>query len=243
MHIGEPIEATVIVKDSELVEQSLKPGFRVIKGFAPAVDKPTSAEVDVKVAGESIGKQNLIIKPVPKWKVYVLHHSHVDIGYTHVQTEVLSKHWEYFKQVIDLARESVNYPDGSRFKWNVEVLWAVESYLKQATPDERRAFVDAVKKGWIGLDALYGNELTALCRPEELIRLVDYAQKLRRRYDLTINSAMITDVPGYTWGIVPVLAQSDVKYFSAGPNRRHRIGYTLSTWGDKPFYWESPCGK
>jgi alpha-mannosidase len=54
---------------------------------------------------------------------------------------------------------------------------------------------------------------------------------------------MITDVPGYTWGIVPVLAQSGVKYFSVGPNRGHRIGYTLSSWGDKPFYWESPSGK
>ncbi|GAI49615.1 unnamed protein product, partial [marine sediment metagenome] len=146
-------------------------------------------------------------------------------------------------QVIELARKSANYPAGSRFKWNVEVLWAVDSYLKQASPKERRAFIDAVRKGWIGLDALYGNELTALCRPEELIRLVDYAQKLRQRYDFTINSAMITDVPGYTWGIVPVLAQSGVKYFSVGPNRGHRIGYTLSSWGDKPFYWESPSGK
>lgn len=243
MHIGEPVKATVKVKGSEPIKQALQPGFKVIEGFVPAVNIPTSVEVDIKVAGESIGKQSLTIKPVRKWEVYVLHHSHVDIGYTHVQTEVERKHWEYFRQVIELARESSDYPEASRFKWNVEVLWAVDSYMKQATPNERKTFIEAVKKGWIGLDALYGNELTALCRPEELIRLVDYAQKLRQHYDLTINSAMITDVPGYTWGIVPVLAQSGVKYFSVGPNRGHRIGYTLSTWGDKPFYWESPCGK
>ncbi len=243
MRIGEPVEATVAVKGLESAGQTLEPGFKVIEGFAPAVNNPTSIEVDVKVAGKSIGKQSLAIKPVRKWEIYVLHHSHVDIGYTHVQTEVVRKHWEYFKQVIELARESADYPEGARFKWNVEVLWAVDSYLEQATPKEQEAFINAVKKGWIGLDALYGNELTALCRSEELIRLVDYAQKLRRRYDLTINSAMITDVPGYTWGIVPVLAQSGVKYFSVGPNRGHRIGYTLSTWGDKPFYWESPSGK
>jgi len=243
LHIGGPVEATVVVNGSELVKQSLKPGFKVIEGFAAAVNKPTSVEVDVKVAGKSIGRQTLTIKPVHKWEIYVLHHSHVDIGYTHVQTEVVRKHWKYFKQVIELARKSANYPAGSQFKWNVEVLWAVDSYLKQASPKERRAFINAVKKGWIGLDALYGNELTALCRPEELIRLVDYAKKLGQRYDLTINTAMITDVPGYTWGIVPVLAQSGVKYFSVGPNRGHRIGYTLSTWGDKPFYWESPSGK
>ena len=243
LHLGEPVEATVTVKGSKPVKQLLKSGYKVIEGFAPQVTKPTPVEVDVKIAGQSLGKRTVIIKPIRKWEVYLLHHSHVDIGYTHVQTEVVRMHWRYFEQVIELARKSADYPPGSRFKWNVEVLWAVDSYLKQASKEKREQFIEAVRKGWIALDALYGNELTALCRPEELIRLVDYAQKLRQRYGFTINSAMITDVPGYTWGIVPVLAQSGVKYFSVGPNRGHRIGYTLSSWGDKPFYWESPSGK
>ncbi|MHC4315033.1 MAG: glycoside hydrolase family 38 N-terminal domain-containing protein [Planctomycetota bacterium] len=243
LHLGEPVEATVTVKGSKPVKQLLKSGYKVIEGFAPQVTKPTSVEVNVKIAGKSIGKRTVTIKPIRKWEVYLLHHSHVDIGYTHVQTEVVRKHWGYFEQVIELARKSADYPPGSRFKWNVEVLWAVDSYLKQASKEKREQFIEAVRKGWIALDALYGNELTALCRPEELVRLVDYAQKLRQRYGFTINSAMITDVPGYTWGIVPVLAQSGVEYFSVGPNRGHRIGYTLSSWGDKPFYWESPSGK
>jgi alpha-mannosidase len=243
LHIGEQTEAEVSVDGSEFVKQPLNPGFKVIEGLAPAVQEPTSVQIDVRVAGKSIGKQTLTIEPVRKWEIYILHHSHVDIGYTHVQTEVEQKHWQYYKQVIDLARKTADYPAGSAFKWNVEVLWAVDSFLKQASPEETQAFIDAVKKSWIGLDALYGNELTALCRPEELVRLVDYARTLRQRHDVTIDSAMITDVPGYTWGIVPVLAQSGVKYFSVGPNRGHRIGYTLSTWGDKPFYWESPSGR
>ena len=243
LHIGEPTEAEVSIDGSEFSKQSLKPGFKVIEGLAPAVEETTTIHIDARVAGKSIGKQALTINPVRKWEIYILHHSHVDIGYTHVQTEVEHKHWKYFEQVIDLARKTADYPPGSAFKWNVEVLWAVDSFLKQASPEDMQAFVDAVKKGWIGLDALYGNELTALCRPEELVRLVDYAQTLRQRFDVTIDSAMITDVPGYTWGIVPVLAQSGVKYFSVGPNRGHRIGYTLSTWGDKPFYWQSPSGK
>ena len=243
LHIGEPAEAVVTVNGNESAKQPLKPGYKVIEGFAPAVREPTSVQVEAKVAGKPIGRKTVTIKPVRKWEVYLLHHSHVDIGYTHVQTEVERKHWQYYKQVIDLAGKTADYPAGSAFKWNVEVLWAVDSFLKQASPEDGRAFIDAVKKGWIGLDALYGNELTALCRPEELVRLVDYARVLRQRYDVTIDTAMITDVPGYTWGIVPVLAKSGIKYFSVGPNRGHRIGYTLSTWGDKPFYWESPSGR
>jgi len=233
----------VVVGDGVATEHMLESGYKVVEGLAPAVDKATKVNVRVEVGGKEIGARSVEISPVRKWEIYILHHSHVDIGYTHVQTDVLKKHYEYFDQVIELARESADYPEGSQFKWNAEVLWAVEGYMREAPAEKREAFVDAVKKGWIGLDALYGNELTALCRPEELVRLVDYAGQLREEYGVSIDSAMITDVPGYTWGIVPVLAQTPVKYFCVGPNRGHRIGYTLSTWGDKPFYWVSPCGQ
>ena len=75
------------------------------------------------------------------------------------------------------------------------------------------------------------------------MRLVDFGNRLKREYQVPIDSAMISDVPGYTWGIVSVLAESGVKYFSIGPNGGHRIGYTLSEYGDKPFWWRSPCGR
>ncbi len=243
LHIGEPVEATIRIGGLAPVAQTLQAGYKTIQGLVPAVEKRTRIDVEVQVAGQPIGKRSVEVTPVRQWEIYILHHSHVDIGYTHVQTDVLRKHYEYFDQVIELAKRSAGYPEGSQFKWNVEVLWAVDSYLRQASPEKRQAFIDAVKKGWIGLDALYGNELTALCRPEELVRLVDCAGQLREQYDVTIDSAMITDVPGYTWGLVPVLAHTPVKYFCVGPNRGHRIGYTLSQWGDKPFYWRSPSGQ
>ena len=46
---------------------------------------------------------------------------------------------------------------------------------------------------------------------------------------------MISDVPGYTWGIVPAMAQAGVKYFSIGPEllRPHRAHH--EHWEDKPF--------
>ena len=87
-------------------------------------------------------------------------HSHNDIGYTHVQTEVERKQWQYLEDGIELARATQDYPEGARFRWNAEVLWAVESYLKQATPEKREQLIEAVRRGWVGLDALYGNELT-----------------------------------------------------------------------------------
>ena len=243
LHIGEPVEAEVSIEGLAPITQTLGVGYKTVRGLMPSVEKPTEVTVEVKVSSRPIGRRSVEVHPVRRWEIYVLHHSHVDIGYTHVQTDVLKMHYQYFDQALELAQKSASYPAGAQFKWNTEVLWAVDSYLREVSPEKQEAFIDAVRKGWIGLDALYGNELTALCRPEELIRLVGYAGRLREQYGVTIESAMISDVPGYTWGLIPVLAHTPVKYFCVGPNRGHRIGYTLSTWGDKPFYWQSPCGQ
>ena len=174
-------------------------------------------------------------KPAAKserpWVLYLLPHSHVDIGYTHVQTDVERRQWQNIEEAMELCRRTADYPPEARFKWNMEVLWAVESYLKQASPEKRAAFIEAVKRGQIGLDGLFGNELTGLCRPEELMHLTDYARRLAREHGVAIDSAMISDVPGYTWGLVPAMAQNGIKYFSIGPNHCHRIGLTLERVG------------
>ena len=242
-HYGEPTVAVVRLEGAEPVPTTLRQGAQTLEVTFPAVEKPTANTVTVEAAGKVIGRQSVALKPVRKWVVYLLPHSHVDIGYTHVQTDVEKAQWKYLEMGMESAKKSANNPPGSRFKWNVEVLWAVDSYIKQATPEQRQQFIEAVKAGQVGLQALYGNELTGLCRPEELMRLVGCAQRVGKLCDTPVTSAMITDVPGYTWGMVPTFAHSGVKYWSIGPNGGDRIGNTIAAWGDKPFWWIGPNGK
>jgi alpha-mannosidase len=241
-HLGADADAIVRV-DGAPTTKRLRAGVQTAQVQVPSVSAPKQIAVDVQVGGNTIGSTTLTLQPVRRWVVYLLPHSHVDIGYTHVQTDVERAQWSYLEMAIDTARRTANNPPGARFKWNVEVLWAVDSYLRQASPEKQAQFLDAVKKGWVGLQALYGNELTGLCRPEELLRLVGYAQTLSQRVGQPIQSAMITDVPGYTWGMVPTFAHSGVKYFSIGPNGGDRIGRTIAAWGDKPFWWVGPNGQ
>jgi hypothetical protein len=88
---------------------------------------------------------------------------------------------------------------------------------------------------------MYLNELTGLCRPEELIQLFRYATELSTITGKKIDSAMLSDVPGCTWGTVTAMAQAGIHYFSAGPNYGER--HFMSEWADKPFYWIGPDGK
>lgn len=176
--------------------------------------------------------------------LYLLHHTHLDIGYTHTQEEVRRIQGRHLDEALRLIAATESYPEGTRFCWLPEALWAFSSYWEQASPEVRSTLRHAIEQKRLGWDALFCNELTALCHPEELVTLLSPARRLAKAMGIEPpRSAMITDVPGYTWGIVATLAQAGVRYFSIGPNLGHRIGYTLKTWGDKPFYWESPDGK
>jgi len=242
-HLGEPREITLRIEDGPAVTRTLVNGTQTVELLVPAVSQPTARLVTVTSGEEPLSRTEIELTPTRRWTLYLLHHTHLDIGYTHHQSEVEERQWSFLDQAVELGNATRDYPPEARFTWLPEGLWAVDSYLRRAAPEQRDAFIDAVRAGTIGLDALYGNELTALCRPEELLELTGFARRLAAQYDLTIDSAMISDVPGYTWGIVPALALSGVRFFSIGPNRGHRIGYTLSEWGDQPFYWISPSGK
>ncbi|MFI5381432.1 MAG: polysaccharide lyase family protein [Tepidisphaerales bacterium] len=241
-HFGQPAKATLKV-GAVSREVDLQPGVTDTQLNVPAVEKPTAVEVSLAVNGEPLPPQQVTLKPVRKWEVYLLPHSHVDIGYTHIQSDVEKVQCKNIEDAIRIAQKTASYPEGSRYKWNSEVMWPIDVYLRKATPEQRKFMMDAIKAGQLELDALYGNTLTGLCRPEELVQLVEFAQTTGKQAGVNLECAMISDVPGYVWGMVPVLSQAGVKYFSIGPNEGDRIGRTISAHGDKPFYWISPSGK
>ena len=183
------------------------------------------------------------LKPVRRVTVYVLNHSHHDLGYTDLQADVEEKQMRNIQRGIELARKTASYPEGSRFIWNLEVLWGADLFLKRRSDAEKMDFLDAIRKGWIGLNGSYANELTGLCRPEELLQLFRFGTRLGKQAGLKIDSAMMSDVPGFSWGAVTAMSQAGIRYFSAAPNFFDRIGTFMSTWQDRPFWWVSPSGK
>ncbi|MGE5611427.1 MAG: polysaccharide lyase family protein, partial [Bacillota bacterium] len=97
-HFGEPAEAVVRVAGAEPMPVSLKAGSQTIDAVVPAVEKETSVAITVDVAGKTIASQQQTLQPVRKWEVYLLPHSHVDIGYTLVQTEVEKRQWKHLEE-------------------------------------------------------------------------------------------------------------------------------------------------
>ncbi|MFA7420781.1 MAG: glycosyl hydrolase-related protein [Melioribacteraceae bacterium] len=240
-HYSNPLPIEIFSSEGKVFSDNLVLGRNDFYIKCDAVKSPSQKTFSIKVGNQS-EKYTVMINPIKKTTFYLLAHSHVDIGYTDLQTEIEKKQWKNIDEGIRLAKLSSGNKMGSSFKWNVEVLWAVKSYLENF-PEKKEGFFEAVRKGWIGLDATYANLLTGLSRPEELYRWLDYSNQLEREIGIRIESAMISDVPGYTWGVVQAFADNGVKYFSVGTNEGDRIGNALNKWGNKPFYWESPSGK
>ncbi len=232
--------ATVDTWRNKIVE--LKPGNSTVEIEIPSV-KFRTVKLILESEGHEIAKQDVKVEEPKIKEIYILPHSHVDIGYTALQTDVEKKQNENIDIALGLIKRTANYPDSSKFVWNVEVMWPVENYLRDATPEKKKEFINAIKEGRIGLDGFYGNILTGLCRPEELVRMMDYAIRLSEMFGVKVESAMISDVPGYTWSTVTAMAHADIKYFSFAPNYFDRMGGTMVTWQDKPFYWVSADGQ
>jgi alpha-mannosidase len=222
--------------------RTLAEGVQHFDVFVDAVTTARTSRVSVSINGVE-QTVSVELKPVRKMLVYVLPHSHHDLGYTDLQADVEEKQINNILQGMELARKTEHYPEGSRFVWNLEVLWGADLFLKRRPERDRVALREAVRKGWIGLNGSYANELTGLCRPEELMELFRFGTRLGKEWASPVRSAMMSDVPGFTWGTVMAMSQAGIRYFSAAPNFFDRIGSFMVAWQDKPFWWVSPSGK
>ncbi|MBO9562934.1 MAG: glycoside hydrolase [Niastella sp.] len=240
-------ETVVTVSFNGLTEQVMIPAAQEgLESFElPLPGAPVTKDVQATVAVQA-GRQTLharcIVPPSRKWTVYVLPHSHVDVGYTNVQPKVLKLHMDNIDESIALAAKTQSYPAEARFKWNTEAMWVVDNYLRQADETKKKNFWDAVRKGWIGVDGAYGNINTSVTDSRQLMQMFYDATKEAKLQGVTIKTLFQGDVPGSSWGLATQAEQTGIKYFLSGPNASDRIGH-LAQWQDKPFYLIAPSGK
>lgn len=236
--------------DKNTIIKALSLGLNTIELLVPKVNASKNINVNVSVAGLLNKNEIIDLKPVIYREFDFVSHSHNDIGYSDLQDTVEQKQNRNIRTATELIKKTADYPTDARYKWNIESLWAVENFMKIASDEEKKNFVEDVKSGSIGLPASYANELTGLCTPEDLIHYTEYAFQLNQSYGIHFNTVMISDIPGVSWAMVPALAERGIKYISSGPNYvpsipelGDRVGYSDRAWGDKPFYWLSPSGK
>lgn len=193
--------------------------------------------------GQQVFHQLVTVQKTKNYTFHIIHHSHNDIGYSHLQTEVEQIQNRNIRSAIEWIQQSVNSPE--KPVWHIESLWAVENFLKEARLNEKALFFQYVRSGNIVLSANYANVLTGLSQAEELNWLVEYAQQLEKSYGIRISNAMITDIPGITYDGLNNYTRNHIPYLSLGPNyvehlpdHGDRVGGVIKETGDQVFYWK-----
>ncbi|GAA4696667.1 glycoside hydrolase family 38 C-terminal domain-containing protein [Phytohabitans rumicis] len=234
---GAPDGAAIALLDGETVIDRASAGEDL---WLPEVDAPRT--VTVSVSG--IGEAPLVVHPQRKWTVHVVHHSHLDIGYTDRQGVVLRNHLEYLDSALDLAAATDDWADDARFRWTVESALPVRRWLDSRDAAAVDRFVSLAREGRIEVTAMPFQLHTEACSVEELHRMLRFTDDLRERHDIPITSAMHTDVPGAVVGFVDALAAAGVRYLSAAHNWAGRSVPFLTGGQDlgRPFWWRSPAG-
>jgi hypothetical protein len=258
-HIGKSQAVDVRIGD-RATTLDLKSGNHTVDVYVPPVAEPQQAAIEISRQGDVLAATEVDLKPVRRWEIHLVHQTHLDIGYTHTQEEVLNLQVEHLRTALKYIEKTKDYPPGSRFIWHPEGMWAVEEFLRIASEEEKKIFIKACQDKQIHIDALYAQAMTGMYSEEELMELVSAAKRFEKQYGVEVVSAMQSDVPGYTWGLASVLPHNGVKFLSASPNwaadggandyfkgpnisgRTHRGGRVFA-WADQPFWWVNPSGK
>jgi alpha-mannosidase len=248
-HVFPDAKLLTLTINNKVNEIKLKEGVNKMEIAIDTTGSPKKLSVTAKIGKLFYKEFNLMQNPVSFREVNIIHHSHNDIGYSHLQEEVMKVQYQNILDALNMIDKTANYPAGSSFVWNEETLWPVEYFLKNAPEKDKTRFINAVKSNKIALSAFYVGVMTGLCSAAELKWLNEYAVYLKDKYQFPINTAMFSDIPGLSWGVTDALLSDGIKYLSNGPNyipafpdKGERVGSIYRYLADKPFYWNTTKG-
>lgn len=150
-------------------------------------------------------------------KVYVVFKTHLDIGFTDLAETVTEKYMnEYIPAAIELGYELKESKD-LKFKWTTGS-WLINHYLKNKKGEELNSLLKAIEDGLIYWHGLPFTTHTELMDKELFEYGLTLSKKLDKQFGRKTIAAKMTDVPGHTKAIIPLLAKAGIKFLHLGVN-------------------------
>lgn len=151
-------------------------------------------------------------------KVLVIFKTHLDIGFTDLSSKVEQRYIDYYiPKAIEVARRLREEGGDERYVWTTGA-WLVDAYLRQATPEAAAELEEAIRRGdivWNGVPYTVESESMNRALFEGILQL---SQRLDARFGKHTSAAKMTDVPGHTRSIVPLLSEAGIGFLHVGTN-------------------------
>jgi len=152
-------------------------------------------------------------------RVHVVFKTHLDVGFTDFAHRVVSRYVERFlPAALDVAEALRARGAGERFVWTTGS-WLVQTALERTRGSGRRRLEIAIARGDVVWHALPMTFHSELLEPGLFREGLAIARRLDERFGRRTIAAKMTDVPGHTRAIVPLLAEAGVELLHLGVNR------------------------
>ena len=168
--------------------------------------------------------------------LYVIHHSHTDIGYTDLQERVVQVQVDYIRSALRILGQARN----AAFRWNCETWFCAEQFLKEAAPAEAEQFFALMRAGRLGFSANYLN-FCNLADCAVLDRRLGEACALLRSRGVEPKTAMCADINGISMGQRDVLLRHGIEFLYTNIHCHHGM-YPLYR-NQTAYWWENAAGK
>ncbi|MDR3186379.1 MAG: DUF5054 domain-containing protein [Christensenellaceae bacterium] len=150
-------------------------------------------------------------------KVIVVSKTHMDLGYTDYVSVIKDKYINSFiPRAIETAR-ALNTKEEKKFVWTTGS-WIIKEALSTSNSSLKALIFDALRNGDISPHALpftTHSELLDYDTFDYGLSIVDEIDAITGRKTI---AAKLTDVPGHTIGILPLLARHNIKLLHIGVN-------------------------
>ena len=175
--------------------------------------------------------------PASLQTIHLVFKTHLDIGFTGFARDVKEEYFSSFiPEAMDLAASLRRAGGEERFVWTTGS-WLIYEYLEQASSRDRRRMEEAIAAGDIAWHALPLTAHSELMDASLFRYGLSLSRELDARFGRKTIAGKMTDVPGHTRAIVPILAEAGVRLLHIGVN-------PASMPPDVPqeFTWRSPDG-
>ena len=235
---GETRTVDISMDGKMLKEVLLHNGLNTIETTVSEVKKETDIAVALSVNSDITARAMIKAVPVNNWTLYLVQHTHTDIGYTKPQVEILADHIRYIDYAIKYCELTDNYPDDAKFRWTCEATWPVREWLQNRPKEQIDKFLKYVKEGRIEVTGMFVNMAEMV--DENSFKTFFEPIREFKKLGIPVTTAVQNDVNGIAWCLADYLPDIGIKYFTMGSNS-HRALIPF----DKPtvYKWESPSGK
>ncbi len=172
---------------------------------------------------------------IPVKRIHVVFKTHLDVGYTDLARNVLERYFlQFIPQAMGLARRLREEDSEARMVWTTGA-WLIDAFLEQGMPMSRRLMEEAIACGDVAWHALPMTFHSELVEASHFRAGLQISKRLDARFGKKTIAAKMTDVPGHTRAIVPLLHEAGIEFLHIGVNPASSAPETpaLFRWRDE----------